>query len=469
MSPLLMLLMIRALGPGGYGRWWSAFVVLEAAGYLGMFASDLWVRREVARLTHEGKDAEIPAVVGSALAVVLGCGLTVLGVQIVIAYPIAAAQDDPGLVPYLLILGCQPLLVNIAGVFGGALQSRDILGAIAVFRGIVFPLLTAALLFLAWRFDLSPETALVFMVSVTGLGCTTAIVLYGLHLPLGASLRAMLAPVHAKAVLRYGSRLMIPIALFVIGGKLDLYVLGAHVDAVLVGVYGGCLQVTSGLPNIRGLLDPVIQTQVGALYGAEPAALSASLQRLTRLCMFALAPAFVLLIAIGTPVLSWLLGFPVPYASTPLIILVASQLIGQIAVASWVVPMMMSGRVLGAIAAATLGVKLVLLLALVPGYGLIGAAIATAAGTIISMQGQALVGAHRLRYRPYATNLVPMLLIALGTAIGGRVLYETLAGTLEPVVAVVVAGGVTLVVLVALMLAILTAEERSSLRKLLRV
>jgi len=467
LSPLLMVLMIRALGPGGYGRWWSAFVVLEATGYLGMFASDLFVRREVARLTHEGRDDEVHAVVGSALAVVLLFGGSLAILAIVLSGPISTAQDDPELSTYLVILACQPLMSNVGAVLTAALQSRNILGAVAVLRGIVFPLITAAVFFIAWRLALPPWMTLVMMMSVTTTGLITVLVLYSLHLPLRRTLSFIVKPTQARAVFRYGGALILPIGLFVAGGKLDLYILGAHADAVLVGVYAGCLQMASGIPNIRALLDPVIQTQVGALSRGDRSELSASLRRLTRVCTFAVVPAFAMLVAIGEPVLGWMLGASAAHAGIPLIILAVGQLLASLAVASWIVPMMLRGRVLTVIAAATLVVKAILLLMLVPSFGLIGAAIATAVGTIISMQGQALTGAAHVGHRPYALSLLPMLASAALIGAGGQFLYSIVEPGNGQVMAVGISGATCLVCLGLVLGLFLDASEWAALRKVL--
>ncbi len=467
MSPLLMMLMIRALGPGGYGRWWWTFVLLEAATYFGMFGTDLFIRREVSRLTREGKDDEVVSVVGSGLAVVGMGGVFFVGVQTILATQIASVQGDPGLLPYLLVLAWQPLLSNLGAVMIAALQSRDVIGSVALLKGVVFPLVTAGVLFASWQLEIEPWITLVMMLGVTVIGLATVLVLYARHLSLSRTLAGMLRPRHVRAVLRYGSRLVLPLILFVLGGKLDLYIVGAHFDAAYVGVYAACLQMASGIPNVRALLDPVIQTQVGALYGAEPHELGASLQRLTRLCVFALAPAFVMLIAVGEPVLGWMLGHPAPIALVPLAILSVGQLAGSMAVASWVISMMLPGRLLAIIAGATLVVKLILLLALVPSYGLVGAAIATAVGTIIAMQGQALAGAYRLGFRPYAPSLLPVILAAAATGALGRVIYTQLSAGHDQVLAVAIAAGVALAALGLLLLAILDSGERTALRRLL--
>jgi len=465
MSPLLLLLMIRALGPGGYGRWWWTFVVLEAAAILGMLAGDLYVRREVSRLARRvGTEAEMAAVVGGSLAVLLVTGLSVGGLLLMLAPTLASVQGDSELRTFLLVFAFLPVLWNLAALLTAALQSRDVLGSTAVLRGLVHPLLQAGVLFFCWQTRQPTTVVLLALLGASIAAAGSLVVLYAMHFSLRQTLAATLRP-RVRPALAYGTALLLPIALFTLSGKIDLYVLAAYVDPVEVGVYAACLQLAAGLPNTRALLDPVIQTQVGALAAAEPGALAESLRRLTRVCAFVLAPGFVLLIAIGMPVLGFLVGGPVATAAQPLVLLSVGQLVGSMAVASWVVPMLMPGRLLAVIAFVTLAVKGLLLIVLVPPFGATGAAIAAAAGTVVATQGQALFGARRAGYRPYGGNLLALLAITIGVAAGGRLLFALIEPRLDAWLAVAAVGTSCLLVLGMLFLATLEPDERRTLRQ----
>lgn len=469
MSPVQMFLLVRALGTDGYGRWWWTFVILEVCQVLGMLGAELYVRREVPRIDREnGGDDEVVSVVGSSLAVAGSAGLVLGGVQIALAHTIASAQSDPELVVYLVVLAIQPVLLNTTAVLAAALQSRDILLPVAVLRGIVLPLVQAAGLFYAWQTGASIETTLVILLAPAAVALVGMLVLYARRLSLARTLAYVVRPRHARAALRYGTALFAPVVLFAISNKLDLYVLGAYAGAATVGVYAACIQIGSAASNIRALFDPVIQTQIAALHGADDRELAASLRRLARLCAFAMAPAFVISVAVGEPILGFLLGHPVPNIIPTLTVLCAGNILSGIAVASWLVPMMMTGRAYLAIAAATLAMKIALLALLVPWLGALGAAIATGSAVAIAFQGQALVGGRTLGERPYGAGVLPLLAVMAIVGAGGRALYVAVAPSLGEFSATCAVGAISMTVLVVVLLRLLAGDERASLVRMLR-
>ena len=174
-------------------------------------------------------------------------------------------------------------------------------------------------------------------------------------------------------------------------------------------------------------------------------------------------------VAVGQPILGWLVGGPVPSAFTPLAVLAVGQLAASIAVASWIVPMMFAGRLLAMIAAVAGVVKLVLLLVLVPRYGAIGAAIATAVGWLIALQGQTLFGARAVKFRPFPASMISVLLLTLAVAAGGRGLFVVLAPHLRELAAVAITAAAALGVLLVGLLVLLDAGDRAELRRLVGI
>jgi len=468
LSPLHVVVLNRALGPAGYGHWWWTFGIIEAASLLGMFSADLYVRREVPRLPGTDVDASRIAVIGSSLAVAVGLGLVLLAIQLALAQPLAESQRDPGLLPFLVVLAIQPVLWNIGAVLVAALQSIDVLISVAILRGLVVPAATIVVLYLAAVYGWSTSTTLGLLVTMTVISLAMLVAIYARHFPLRQTLLEVVRARQIRQVFAFGVALLPPSVLFTAGGKIDVYVLGREVDAGVVGVYAGCLTLAATLPALRGLFDPIVQRQIGALHGLANQELRESLARLTRLCLLALAPPLVMLVAVGEPVLGYLLGRPVPYAMVPLAILCVGQLFGSIAIAGWLIPMGLERRVLVVIAAVTLVVKLVLLFLLVPAFGLLGAAIATAAGTIIAQQGQALIGARRLEMQPYQASMLPLLVITGVIAAGGRVLYGVLEEHASTFAAFAITTGCTVAVLGPALWWLLDAEERSTLVRTFR-
>lgn len=463
MSPVQMFLLVRSLGASGYGRWWWTFVILEALTILGLLGAELYVRREVPRVDREsGGDDEAMAVVGGSLALTTVSGLALAALVIAVARPLAEAKGDPEIALFLVVLGFQPVLWNVAVVFAAALQARNVLTSVAVLRGIIMPIVQAAALLFAWLGQLGTRWTLLLLLAHSVLGAVAFAVLYGRRLSLTRTLRFMLHPRHARAALHYSTRLFVPALLLTIGARLDLYVLGANAGPTAFGVYAGCIQLGLGVAAVRVLFDPIIQAQIATLYSNDKTELAASLRRLARMSTFAMAPIVVLIVAVGEPILAFLLGRPVPEAVIPLVILGSGQIIAGVAVAAWLVPMMRPGRALAASGAIALGAKLVLLLVLVPTYGAIGAAIATAVALCIGQYSQVWIGSRDLGRRPYSADVVPMLLVTGVVAAAGRVLFLELGAHIDGRVATWIAGGVSLAVLIAVQWRLLTSAERTS-------
>ena len=467
-SPLHLFLMVRALGPAGYGRWWWTFVLLEAAHLVGVLGTDLYVRREIPQCEDDAEgSARATQIVGTALAIVCSIGVVLALVQIAIAVPLAHAQGDPALVPFMMLLAFQPVCWSVTAVIAAALQSRDHLGALAALRGIVVPGLLAIAYYVAWQAGLSIPVTLAVLLGLSIASVAMLLALYARHFSLGATLRAMVRPRLLRPALANGGRLIVPLVLYTIGGKLDLYVLGSYYEPAYVGVYAACLQVAALVPNVRGVFDPIAQAQIGALYATDRAKLGTSLRHLIRLCTFALAPAFVLTVAVGQPVLGWLFGARVPWTFEPLVLLSLGQLVASIALAAWIVPMMSAGRVLAMIAGGAGVAKLVLLLWLVPRYGAVGAAIATSVGAAIAFHGQSWFGTREVGFRPFPASIVPVLAATALVAAGGRWMFDLLATGTSEAMAVMLTTAATMAVLGAALVALMTPVDRLQLRSLL--
>lgn len=419
-APLQLALMSRALGADGYGRWWWTFGILEAEMLLGMLGADLYIRRTLPARLQGGKSDAAYRCVGAGLSVALALGLGLFILQLAIAPALAEAQRDRELYPYLLILGIQPLLWNLTTILGAALQSATKYVGFAVLRGVVAPVIQIALYGTLWLSKARPASVLVGMSLVTAFILVCAAGLYATEFSWRATAKSLRPTSEIRSLLRFGLPLLAPTLLWSLNGKIDIYFLGAHAGPTELGIYAGCLQVVGILPNIRLVFDPVAQGQV-ALFSASESwtALSDSLKRLARFCICALLPAFVFLVVLGEPCLAILLGRPTNGTALPLTILACGQLLGSIALASWLVPMLDRGSVLTAIAGGTIAIKCALLYLLVPRWGLMGAAVATAAGTVAAQQGMAVVGALRFRLRIYPPRILYGLAAAAGIGLLG--------------------------------------------------
>ncbi|MBI5499524.1 MAG: oligosaccharide flippase family protein [Deltaproteobacteria bacterium] len=159
--------------------------------------------------------------------------------------------------------------------------------------------------------------------------------------------------------------------------RLDVLVVAALTDAATVGVYGVVVQVGSAIRSVRTAFDPLvlaIVSQIGAR--PDPERLRAAFSRATSLVLATQAPIFAVLIAFS-PWLLPLLGDGYGAATAPVLVLCAFWVLnGVVGLNSLVV--LGYGR--SGLAAFDVGATIVaeglLLLALVPPFGLVGAAAA---------------------------------------------------------------------------------------------
>lgn len=464
-----MSLLSRALGADGFGRWWWTFVLLEVVGLLGMNSADLYVRKELPRHQLAGDTVAAHSVVSSALVVSGGLGAALCALQVLAAHTLANTQNDPALGMYIAVLAVQPVLTNLTAVLAAALQSINAYGAVAIVRGIAAPLLLCAFLLCAWLLELPVGAVLLGLVAVSAACLLATIGVYTRHFELRRTIAGALPARRVREVFLFGLPLVIPNALWVVGGKIDLYLLRPHVGPAVLGVYGACLQLVSILPNVRTVFDPIVQAQIASLSGASSRlALGHSLQRLSRMCALVLLPFFVALVTLGEPTLSFLLGRAAPNTAATLVVLSLGQFCGSIAVGSWLTPMLVTGRALSVLAATALICKTALLLTLAPRIGALGAAIATAVGTVLAQQGMAVIGSRLLHVRVFSRAALHVGLGTLAAGVLSATVLHSLGGTtpapLAYALGALVAGAFSLVTLFVL----LDVGERARVRGFLR-
>lgn len=459
-SPLVFALMSRALGAQGYGRWWWTFAVIELTGLLGSLGAELYVRRELPGQLTGMEPGAAARTVGGALGVVgLVGGLLALA-QIALAVPLAATQGDPELAFFLAVLAVQPLLVNLSGILGAALQSADHFEGVAVLRGLVMPGFTVVFFAVAWWGGVSSVPVLLGMVALSTLALAVMGWLFSNRFDLGETLSAAIHFHDAKRIGDFGLPLLTPALVFTLAGKIDFFVLGHYAAQTDVGLYGACLQLVSVLPNLRTVFDPIAQRSIGMAHARDGETLARSLDRLGRLCAITFTPPFVLIVAVGEPLLEVLLGRNATGTAMPLVVLASGQLFGGIALASWLVSMRERGAVLTAIALVTLATKAGLLFTLTPRFGMMGAALATAAGTVIALHGQAWIGASRTNTPISLGSSIPVLIVAMVVGAAGAGLLASLSGRLASASATTLTTALVGTLLLPGLLMVLTPEER---------
>ncbi|MBI5487804.1 MAG: oligosaccharide flippase family protein [Deltaproteobacteria bacterium] len=167
--------------------------------------------------------------------------------------------------------------------------------------------------------------------------------------------------------------------------RMDVLVVAALTDADTVGVYGVVVQVGSAIRSVRTAFDPLvlaIVSQIGTR--PDPERLRAAFSRATSLVLATQAPIFAFLIAFS-PWLLPLLGDGYGAATAPVVVLCAFWVgNGVVGLNSLVVLGYGHSGLAAFDVGATILAEGLLLLALVPPFGLVGAAVAV--GLAFSLQ-----------------------------------------------------------------------------------
>lgn len=199
--------------------------------------------------------------------------------------------------------------------------------------------------------------------------------------------------------------------------RLDVLVLAALTDPATVGVWGVVVQVGNAVRSVRAGFDPLVLAIVSQIHARpDPARLRAAFSRATALVLATQAPIYAFLIAF-VPWLLPLLGEGYDAAATPVLVLCAFWVLhGAFGLHGLIVMGYGKSGLAAANVAVTLVAETLLLLALVPPFGLAGAAAAvglafTLQNALWTFQSLRLTGAW-----PYDPRLRPVLLLLAAAA-----------------------------------------------------
>jgi len=468
LGPLIHTLLARSLGPAGYGRYSWNVALIEAVAMVGMLGTEVALRSAVAEAHGSGAPQRLPSIVGPTLRVVALWGCALALAQALLAPLIGHWQRDPGLVPFVRGLALVPVVANVVTVLIATSQATGAVLPGAVIRGLLLPTSTALLLTMALLVRQPPFATITALVVAHAITLAAALFSFqrtvGLRPTLVASLRVPLE----WGMIRHAATLLGATLFWMVSAKVDIFVLARYVPAKSVGVYAVGLFLAGSIGAVRGAFDPLVCAVIpAALARNDVAGLEATLRRQTRWLALLASPIVIVLLGAGASALRVVFGPLGPSGTTSLMVLTCGQFIGGIAVSSWIVPLSGRPRWVLLTAASTVAVKVALLVALVPRWGILGAAIATAAGTIIAQHGQALGGRVLTGIRAFDGVLVSIAGVILLGALAARAVQGHLMGSTPPLVCFAVASFVGIAVATAVAsVAVFDADDRAQLRAL---
>lgn len=375
---LLAILLARLLGASGYGVYAFVFALASLASVPGLIGLPPLVVRETARGEIEGAWGVVRGVWCWANAVALGLSLLVFAAGL-LALGLGSVQEQPLRDTFFLGLFLVPLLA-LAAIRSASLRGlRQVLAGI-VPEQVVRPALMVLFLLgvMAWSSaELSPADAMGLMLVATLVAFLLGALLLRRYRPLAVATAR--PEIHGRTWFRAAWPMGLTQGFQQLNRYADVILLGILAVAADVGVYRvaaqGALLVSLGLTALNMVIGPFF----ARLYANEERQELQKLARRTAQAALGLGiPAFVLFALYGEWLLVTLFGPEFAGSYWPLLILASGQLANAgFGATGMLLNMTGHERDVTRVVAGAVGLNVALNLALIPLFGVIGAALAT--------------------------------------------------------------------------------------------
>lgn len=381
--PLLHVSLTNVFGAAVYGLYVSAAGILEVAARVAMCGADIGLLRYVAIHRAAGEQEETSRAVGTALRVAFVTGV-VLAVGVALsAEPIAAACGKPEVGGMLVRLAAAIPFAACAVLLVVATLAAQRARVQLLVRGLGEPLgLLAIAMAVAAVWPTAAGLAAAHLVTAV-LVCAVAAWAFGRIFGRGSLAAALRAPSHGD-LLRFSLPTSVAEILLLLLQRADLWILLYYVGEVELGIYAGAEFIGRAVANVRYAFDSVACPLLAEAHRAgDRSRLARHLALLSRWVTLLSLPMVIVIATFRTEILS-LFGPEFPRASGPFVwLLVAHFANGVLGLTGWVIAM--TGRTRWLIVNALVGVasNLALNFALVPRYGIEGAAWAALASLLL--------------------------------------------------------------------------------------
>jgi O-antigen/teichoic acid export membrane protein len=232
-----------------------------------------------------------------------------------------------------------------------------------------------------------------------------------------------------RALLAFSGPLVVSNLFGVLAPRSDMLILGYWVDAQQVGIYNAAFQTSAIIALVLGALDTAVAPIAGSLISREDHGSLKNLYHVTsRWALTLTAPVFVLMVVWGRDILA-LFGPAFTLGATCLLLLAAAQWVNAAAGATSSV-ILMSGRS-RMIMMNSLGVGVLLIganLALIPRYGILGAAIASSLSQIVVSLVRVAQVWHLQRIRPFSPGMMKPVAAAVVATAAGWIMKGEISG-----------------------------------------
>lgn len=378
---LATVLITRALGIEGFGRYAFLFAIVSLASLPTQFGMPVLVVRETAKAAADGALDQLRALLTWAHWFLLGSSILVVGA--ILIWTQSARPEDFG----AMAIACLLVPLIALGALRGAILrgfGHDLLGQFP--EHAIRPFLFVGGLVLCMTLGLGLSVAQVFAVQAVATGLATGI---------GVVILWWRAPPLPKAARLPGQMSKWWKALFFMGATSGLVVINSSVDVIMLGAWSNDAEVgryrlaatvaalfTLGLQTMNTFAMPYLSRH---LHAKDWTALRNVVQRSAQLSFAFACAGFGVVLLIGAPGLAWIFGAGFGTAFSVLLILAVGHLLNAFfGPVTDVLMMQGAERLVALVALLSTCTNVALNVALIPRYGAEGAAVAASAAIILS-------------------------------------------------------------------------------------
>ncbi len=410
--PLLHALILWGYGPEIYGLYAVAYTVAEMASKFGTIGLDKGLLRfiPIARFSHD--EAGVRAALSTASITALVASLAATGAVVFFAGHLSPLFGEGDYAQAIVwCAGAIPFIAIINVAVPATLAAKIVRYNILV-RSVAQPLFTGLFVLL---FAISPSMESL-CVAIVIASCLTALVAY-------MGMRRTFPPDGRPArwrgdVVRFSLPMGFSEGMNLVTHRAPLMLLAFYVTPAQVGAYAACDMIVRSVAGIRTAFDPILSPVLAeALSAKDNDRVSYNLKLMTRWVLLIMLPLAIGIFFLGSEVLA-LLSSDFRSAGLALSLLCAGYIFnGSLGLTGWV--LVMSGRswvsLFNNVVSAVLNVLLCLWL--IPLWGIVGAAVATAASvTAMELLFLAQVG-YLFRLQPLSWQSARIVGVGVASAL----------------------------------------------------
>jgi O-antigen/teichoic acid export membrane protein len=406
---LTTIVLARVMGVTEYGTFAFVIATVILLGVPAVLGVDRLLIRDVAVHVRSGDFGLARGLVRWSVRLTVALSLAIGAGAAVVAWLVAGGEATPAVTAFTLGALSLPLLGIVRATQGGLMGLGQIVAgqfSELMLRPIAFLTLVVAALMLLTTPITAPTAVGLYGLSLA-IACAAGFALYRTRAPI--AMRTSRPEYMSSPWLRAAVALVILSSTAVINSQTGVVLLGALDGADAAGLYSvaqrGALLVAFPLAAVNSALAPT----VARMWSAGELA---SLQRLVTLSarglLIGTLPMALLFIVFGRQILGFFFGEAFAAADLTLAILCIGQLVNALTGSVGTLLVMTGRERIATVAlAAGAGLNILIAIALIPSFGVIGAAVAAAASLVVSNIAMVFITRRQLGIDSTALGIPP--------------------------------------------------------------